>query len=158
MTVALLQRAGWKVYRPLFNAGFDLLIQREQEPCLSVLVLSVASPKPIVPLKTTRKGESAVREFDVLFCIHLDTLCAWQIPEKDVPEKESLYLSKRYNEYRLRTFTPEPIHKREPRKFEMVQEEMTRDIEELEAIASEDEINADDVWNLFKDDENDKDA
>jgi hypothetical protein len=67
-------------------------------------------------------------------------------------------LSKRYNEYRLRTFTPEPIHKREPRKFEMVQEEMTRDIEELEAIASEDEINADDVWNLFKDDENDKDA
>ena len=96
----LLLRQGYRVYTPVVALGFDLLAERDGA-FVRVLVLSVNDEKPIVSLKTSSSGKAALRDFDVLLCTHLPTLTTWMLPSEDVPDKESLYFSERYNCYQI---------------------------------------------------------
>jgi hypothetical protein len=151
MATALLLRQGHEVYRTCFSAGFDLLVKkRDTDIYARVLVLSVPAPKPIVSLVARAKDQYLVlRPFDILFAINLETLTCWQIPEDDLPEKSSLYLSRKYDRYRLQSFVPHEIHKPERKQYMEVQKVIKQDIQELEKLQASKETGYEDVQDLL---------
>ena len=153
----LLLRAGYEVYRPCFSSGCDLLIRDPADSAYRrILVLNVVDPKPIVSLKTTGADQKTkTRIFDALFCIHLGSLTCWNIPQEDVPDKESLYLSSRYDDYKVSLLRPADItvsENQEMQDFDQVRTEKHEIEDSLEELTSETEPTFDDILNLFGDD------
>jgi hypothetical protein len=54
-----------------------------------------------VSLFTKHKKKHVFRDYDILYAIQPESLIAWRIPRSDIPDFESLYLSKKYDSYRI---------------------------------------------------------
>lgn len=144
---AFLMRQGVPVFIPCTPCGYDLLALFNGCYC-RVLCLSVSEPKPIVALKTTRAGVSVQREFDLLYCVHTNSLAIWRFPVDDVPDKESIYLSARYDSYKIPFLgvRPDRLNLPETRTFEEVREELEKDRNMIkDAFENEQEIDIDDI-------------
>ena len=113
----ILTRNEYQVFSPVTPVGYDLLACKDAE-YYKVLVLSINAEKPIVALKSTSKGRASIRDFDILLCIHPETLATWQLPAADVPEKETLYLSERYDSYKVSFITIDMLTKATPVLYE----------------------------------------
>jgi len=156
----LLMRSGYEVYQPCFSSGCDLLIRDPADSAYRrILVLSVVDPKPIVSLKThTNDRKTKTRVYDTLFCIHLGSLTCWNIPQEDVPDKESLYLSERYNSYKVSLLKSSDIvvpENLESQIFDDIRREKHQIEDSLEQMTHDNEPTINDILNLFGDDEND---
>lgn len=102
-TKALLLKQGARLFEPCYDAGFDFLLLQPDSTTARVLVLSLPlQGKPIVSLYSRRShGEPHTRPFDLLYIVDTNTLTFWKIPHSDVPDKPTLYLSARYDVYKL---------------------------------------------------------
>ena len=129
----LLIRAGYVIYEPVASCGHDLLCFKDDQYA-RIIVLSVNDDKPIIALKSTSSGKASLRDFDVLMCVHLPTLATWQIPSCDVPDKETLYLSGRYDVYKVPFISLDSIVKNTPLLFNKARENLQKDIEDLKNI------------------------
>lgn len=101
LAVVYLTRKNEDVFVPMFKSGYHLLLIRNGLP-VRVFVTGISLDRPrIVPLKTTSGGQTAVREFDFLFVINVDTLSMWFIPVGDVPLRETVWIGEKYDRYRV---------------------------------------------------------
>ena len=130
----LLSRKGYLVYRPIIPLGHDLLAIRDGET-YQVLVLSVNAHRPIISLKTHTKGRPSIRVYDILLCVHPETLATWQIPATDVPDKESLFLSRRYDSYKVPFISLDTLAKESTLLYDHAREVVRKDAEELTLLS-----------------------
>ena len=126
----LLLKQDYFVYEPVGRCGHDILAVKD-EMYHRVVVVSVNDDRPIVALKTTSRKQAALREYDILIAIHLPTLATWMIPQTDVPDKETLFLSKKYDDYKVSFITLETLTKASPVLYEKVRQEQREALKEL---------------------------
>ena len=142
-------RSGFLTYTPDFTCDYDLLLfDTKSNTYKRVYVAKVSDQKPIIVLKTTRQGTSAIRAFDLLIAIHPASLACWIIPASDIPDTESLYLGKKYSSYYTSLLTPQELNIDTTRdSFDSVRKVKKESIQEIKKQQSIESISMDDIIN-----------